>query len=69
MFKTVARSDVQDDDNDANHDDNDYARTMHDCIGSLAFMPNEPKNHKMKLGLELEAFKIAKPKIFLSMQF
>ena len=32
-----------DDDNDANDDDNDTWRTNHDCIGSLACMPNEPK--------------------------
>ena len=47
---------VRPDDNDGQHDnmthdkhkttmpdeDNDTRRTVHDCIGSLAFMPNEP---------------------------
>ena len=32
-----------DNDNDANDDDNDTWWTNHDCIGSLACMPNEPK--------------------------
>ena len=31
------------DDNDTNDDDNDTGWTNHDCIGSLACMPNEPK--------------------------
>ena len=33
-----------DDNNDTNDDENDTRRTNHDCIGSLAYMPNEPKN-------------------------
>ena len=33
-----------DDDNDTNDNDNDTRRTNHDCKGSLAFMPNEPKS-------------------------
>ena len=32
-----------DNDNNANDDDNDTWWTNHDCIGSLACMPNEPK--------------------------
>ena len=33
-----------DDDNDnTNDDDNDTQQTNHDCIGSLACMPNKPK--------------------------
>ena len=40
-------NDADDDDDDANNDDtnnndNDTQRTNHDCIGSLACMPNEP---------------------------
>ena len=35
--------DNDDDDNDANDDDNDTRWTNHDCIGSLACMPDEPK--------------------------
>ena len=31
------------DDNDTNDNDNDTRQTNHDCIGSLACMPNEPK--------------------------
>ena len=31
------------DDNNTNVDDNDTRRTNHDCIGSLACVPNEPK--------------------------
>ena len=36
---------------DTNNDSNDTRRTNHDCIGSLACMPNEPKsieNWKLK---------------------
>ena len=33
-----------DDDDDTNDDDNDTRWTNHDCVGSLACMPNEPKN-------------------------
>ena len=33
-----------DDNDDTNDDDNDTWQTNHDCIGSLACMPNEPKN-------------------------
>ena len=36
-----------DDDNDTNDDDNDTQWTNHDCIGSLACMPNEPKIRMM----------------------
>ena len=32
-----------DDDKDANNDDKNTPWTNHDCIGSLACMPNEPK--------------------------
>ena len=32
-----------DDDNDNTNDDNNTWWTNHDCIGSLACMPNEPK--------------------------
>ena len=35
---------TNDDDNNTNDDDNDTLRTNHDCIGSLACMPNEPKS-------------------------
>ena len=31
------------DNDDTNDDDNDTQWTNHDCIGSLACMPNEPK--------------------------
>ena len=42
------------DDNDnnadnANNDENDTQRTNHDCIGSLACMPNEPKNSRNEI--------------------
>ena len=37
--------DDDNDDNDTNDDDNDTRWTNHDCIGSLACMPNEPKIH------------------------
>ena len=37
-------NDDDDNDNDTNDDDNDTQWTNHDCIGSLACMPNEPKN-------------------------
>ena len=33
-----------DNDNNANDDDNDTQWTNHDCIGSLACMPIEPKS-------------------------
>ena len=36
-----------DDDNDTNNDDNDTQWTNHDCIGSLACMPNEPKTRDL----------------------
>ena len=36
-------TDDTNDDNNANDDDNDTWWTNHDCIGSLACMPNEPK--------------------------
>ena len=36
--------DTNDDDDDTNDDDNDTRQTNHDCIGSLACMPNEPKS-------------------------
>ena len=39
--------DDDDDDNDANDDDNDTRWTDHDCIGSFACMPNEPKTSKV----------------------
>ena len=32
-----------DNDDDTNDDNNDTRQTNHDCIGSLACMPNEPK--------------------------
>ena len=35
--------DTSNDNDDANDDDNDTRWTNHDCIGSLACMPNEPK--------------------------
>ena len=38
--------DSDDDDNDANDNDSDTQWTNHDCIGSLACMPNEPKTSK-----------------------
>ena len=41
------------DNNDNNDDtnDNDTRRTNHDCIGSLACMPNEPKKESLTEGL------------------
>ena len=36
-------NDYDDDNNDANDDNNNTRWTNHDCIGSLACMPNEPK--------------------------
>ena len=41
-------SDTNDNDNDNNSDtnDNDTRWTNHDCIGSLACMPNEPKTSR-----------------------
>ena len=33
-----------DDDDNTNNDDNDTRWTNHDCIGSMACMPNEPKS-------------------------
>ena len=33
----------ENDDNDTNNDDNNTQQTNHGCIGSLAYMPNEPK--------------------------
>ena len=33
------------DDANNNTDNDDISRTIHYCIGSLAFMPNEPKKH------------------------
>ena len=35
--------DTNDNDNNTNDDDNNTQRTNHNCIGSLACMPNEPK--------------------------
>ena len=40
--------DNDDDDDDTNDDDNDTQRTNHDCIGSLACVPNEPKTSFVK---------------------
>ena len=41
---------TNDDDNDTDDDDtNDTRRTSHDCIGSLACMPNEPKTRMLSL--------------------
>ena len=40
-------NDDNDDNNDGNNnnnDDNDTWQTNHDCIGSLACMPNDPKS-------------------------
>ena len=34
---------TDDDTDDTNNDDNDTRQTNHDCIGSLACMPNGPK--------------------------
>ena len=36
-------NDDDNDDDNTNDDDNDTWQTNHDCIGSLACMPNEPK--------------------------
>ena len=36
-------NDNDDNGDDTNDDDNDTQWTNHDCIGSLACMPNEPK--------------------------
>ena len=35
--------DTNDNDDDTNNDNNNTQQTNHDCIGSLACMPNEPK--------------------------
>ena len=37
-------NDNDDDDNDTNDDESDTQWIIHDCIGSLACMPNEPKS-------------------------
>ena len=44
-------NDDNNNDNDNNNDDNDTRQTNHDCIGSLACMPNEPKtpNHYIQV--------------------
>ena len=39
-------NDHNNDNNDTNDDDNDTRWTNHDCIGSLACIPNEPKKQK-----------------------
>ena len=39
-------NDDDDNDDDTNDDDNDTRWTNHDCIGSLACMPNEPKRNR-----------------------
>ena len=39
-------TDNTNDSDDDNNDDNDTWQTDHDCIGSLACMPNEPKTSK-----------------------
>ena len=36
-------NDDDDDNDDTNNDDNNTWQTNHNCIGSLACMPNEPK--------------------------
>ena len=36
--------DANNDDDNAKDDDNDTWQTNHDCIGSFACMPNEPKS-------------------------
>ena len=41
-------NDNDDDDDDTNDDDNNTRWTNHDCIGSLACMPNEPKSQEIK---------------------
>ena len=43
-----------DDDDDTNDDDNDTRWTNHDCIGSLACMPNEPKTESCSEELRRE---------------
>ena len=40
-----------DNDDKADNDDNDTRRAIHDYIGSLVFMPNEPKNPSEEMGL------------------
>ena len=40
LYTYNTNDDDADDDND---DDNNTQQTNHDCIGSLACMPNEPK--------------------------
>ena len=48
-----------DDTNDDNDDDNDNNTewTNHDCIGSLACMPNEPKNLEL-CSLSVDTFQV-----------
>ena len=41
-----ANDNDNDDNNDTNDDDNNTWKTNHDCIGSLACMPNDPKTSK-----------------------
>ena len=48
---TYNTNDDDDNNDDANDDDNDTWWTNHDCIGSLACMPNEPKTQQ-ELSLE-----------------
>ena len=43
LYTDDTNDDDDDDDDDTNDDDNDTRRTNHDCIGSLACMPNKPK--------------------------
>ena len=40
---TNDNDDDNDKDNNTNDDENDTRQTNHDCIGSLACIPNEPK--------------------------
>ena len=42
LYTDTINSDTNDD--NANDDDSDTQWTNHDCIGSLACMPNEPKS-------------------------
>ena len=44
--------DDNDDDNGTNNDNNDTQQTNHDCIGSLACMPNEPKTININLRMD-----------------
>ena len=40
------------DNDDTNDDGNDTRQTNHDCIGSLACMPNEPKTRMRHVATE-----------------